>query len=59
MDFTLDKPNANEKQKKKKFQGNLFTSSQEASQITYLGYCFGEEHVTIPLLSLPGTCFNI
>lgn len=44
MDFTLDKPNANEKKKK-----DDEISSQRLAKKHYtshIGYCFGNEHVT-------------
>lgn len=58
MDFTLDKPNANEK--KKAGWNSLQTSCQEVLDITYkILFCQWACHSSLVLSPFPLACFNI
>lgn len=46
MDFTLDKPNANEKKKKKRPDEISSKRLAKKHYTSHIGYCFGNEHVT-------------
>ena len=59
MDFTLDKPNANEKKKKKRPDEISSKRLAKKHYTSHIGYCFGNEHVTAQWFYLPLTCFNI